>query len=112
MMYSPVAGGTSVPLLLLGVVLFGANCGNSTSLPPLVAQTEFVERDVQRVVALIVAVSQGAYAFAPAVFGLVREFAGRAAEAGAAGGGATWVFIAAAIVQGLAIAAFLSGRKR
>jgi hypothetical protein len=31
------AAGTNVPLLLLGVVLFGAGFGNATSLPPLIA---------------------------------------------------------------------------
>ena len=31
------AAGTSLPLLLLGVVLFGAGFGNATSLPPLIA---------------------------------------------------------------------------
>ena len=66
------AAGTSVPLLLLGVVLFGAGFGNATSLPPLIAQVEFVRDDVLRAVALIVAVGQGFYAFAPAAFGLVR----------------------------------------
>src|SRR5260370_213265 len=57
------AAGTNVPLLLLGVVLFGIGFGNATSLPPLVAQSEFAERDMQRVVALIVGISQGIYAF-------------------------------------------------
>ena len=44
-----VAAGTSVPLLLLGVVLFGIGFGNATSLPPLIAQVEFVKDDVLRV---------------------------------------------------------------
>src|SRR6266852_4359103 len=61
-----VAAGTSVPLLLLGVVLFGVGFGNATSLPPLIAQVEFVKDDVPRVVALILAVAQATYAFAPA----------------------------------------------
>ena len=107
------ADGTSVPLLLLGVILFGVGFGNATSLPPLVAQTEFVERDMQRVVALIVGMSQAAYAFAPALFGLVREVTGPAAGAAMSAGGsgaAAWVFAAAAVIQGLAIAAFLLGR--
>ena len=91
--------------------LFGAGFGNSTSLPPLVAQTEFAEHDVQRVVALIVGISQAGYAFAPAVFGLVREFAAPATDVAAAGA-APWVFAAAALIQGLAIAAFLFGRRR
>jgi len=105
------AAGTNVPLLLLGVVLFGIGFGNATSLPPLVAQREFAERDMQRVVALIVGISQGIYAFAPALFGLVREFSPPMAEA-AAIGAAPWVFAMAALIQGLAIAAFLYGRKK
>jgi hypothetical protein len=101
------AAGTNVPLLLLGVVLFGAGFGNATSLPPLIAQIEFVKRDVPRVVALIVGIAQGAYAFAPAAFGLVREIAPHAVEGAAPG-----VFAAAAIAQGLAICAFLAGRNQ
>jgi hypothetical protein len=53
------AAGTNVPLLLLGIVLFGAGFGNATSLPPLIAQIEFVKDDVPRVVALIVGIAQG-----------------------------------------------------
>jgi hypothetical protein len=101
------AAGTNVPLLLLGVVLFGAGFGNATSLPPLIAQIEFVKRDVPRVVALIVGIAQGAYAFAPAAFGLVREIAPHAVEGAAPG-----VFAAAALVQALAICAFLAGRNQ
>ncbi|HEU5276045.1 MAG TPA: MFS transporter [Xanthobacteraceae bacterium] len=96
------AAGTSPPLLLLGVLLFGLGIGNATSLPPLIAQAEFAEDEVPRVVSLIVAISQGAYAFAPAVFGLIRELAP---------GGAAF-FAAAVLVQGLAIATFLAGRCR
>jgi MFS family permease len=98
------AAGTSVPLLLVGVLLFGIGIGNTTSLPPLIAQAEFAEADVGRVVSLIVAISQAAYAFAPATFGLIREFAGTKA------GGATPFFIAAALIQAVAIVAFLAGR--
>ena len=66
------AAGGNVPLLFLGVVLFGAGIGNNTSLPPLIAQAEFNKEDVSRVVPLIVAISQGTYAFAPAAFGFIR----------------------------------------
>jgi hypothetical protein len=100
------AAGTNVPLLVLGVVLFGAGFGNATSLPPLIAQIEFVKPDVPRVVALMVGIAQGAYAFAPAVFGL-REIAPHAV-----GGAAPGVFAAAALVQALAICAFLAGRTQ
>jgi hypothetical protein len=104
------AGGDSVPLILLGVVLFGAGFGNATSLPPLIAQVEFVKEDVPRVVGLIVGISQGGYAFAPALFGLIRAFAPRAIDA--APGAAPLVFFTAALVQGLAISAFLAGWRR
>jgi hypothetical protein len=101
------AAGTSVPLLLAGVLLFGVGIGNATSLPPLIAQVEFVKDDVGRVVALNLAIGQATYAFAPAVFGLIREFAPHAAA-----GSAPWLFGAAALVQALAIGAFLVGRIR
>jgi hypothetical protein len=104
------AAGTSVPLLLLGVVLFGAGFGNATSLPPLIAQVEFVKEDVIRAVALIVGIAQGAFAFAPAVFGLIRVLAPHAA--GLAPGRVPMLFAAAALVQGFAIGAFLAGRRR
>jgi hypothetical protein len=104
-----VAAGTNAPLLLIGIVLFGAGFGNATSLPPLIAQAEFVQDDAPRVVALIVGIAQGAYAFAPAAFGLVREFTtdGPATASGVA----PHVFTAAALVQLLAIGAFLAGRR-
>jgi Major Facilitator Superfamily len=103
------AAGTNVPLLLLGVLLFGAGIGNATSLPPLIAQVEFVPDDVPRVVSLIVAGAQAAYAFAPAAFGIIREFA---PSAGGDTGDAPLVFAAAALGQLLAIAAFVAGRRR
>ena len=93
----------AVVLLVAGVLLFGAGIGNTTSLPPLIAQVEFTRADVQRVVPLIVAIGQGTYAFAPAAFGALRTLSPAQA---------TWVFAAAAIVQALAIAAFLMGRRR
>jgi Major Facilitator Superfamily len=103
-----LAAGTSVPLLLAGVVLFGLGIGNATSLPPLIAQVEFAKEDVQRVVSLIVATAQSTYAFAPAAFGLIREIAPVFGEQAAAS--APIVFLAAALIQALAIGAFLLGR--
>ncbi|HWV82989.1 MAG TPA: MFS transporter [Hyphomicrobiaceae bacterium] len=103
------ADGTSVPLLLLGLILFGAGFGNATSLPPLVAQIEFVREEVPRVVALVVGIGQAVFAFGPATFGLIRELS--APMEGASSGAAPWVFIAAAVLQGLAIAAMLLGRR-
>jgi len=105
-----LAAGGSVPLLIVGVVLFGAGIGNATSLPPVIAQAEFAEEDVARVVALVVAVAQGVYAFAPAAFGLIRDLAPHAPEMHP--GAAPCLFAAAALVQALAIAALLAGRRR
>jgi MFS family permease len=105
-----MAAGTHIPLLVLGVILFGIGIGNATSLPPLIAQAEFAKEDVSRVVSLNVAISQGTYAFAPAAFGLIREFAPQAGVMAAAA--APYLFIAAALIQATAIAAFLAGRRR
>ncbi|MCO6417739.1 MFS transporter [Siccirubricoccus sp. KC 17139] len=101
------AGGVSVPLLLAGVVLFGLGLGNATSLLPLMAQQDFAPAEAGRVVALITACSQAAYAFAPAAFGLLRE-------AGAPWGGpagAPALFLAAALAQLLAAGVLLGGRR-
>jgi len=93
------AAGENIPLLLLGVLLFGVGIGNVTSMPPLIAQIEFVKEDVARVIALVVAIGQATYAFAPAAFGFIREFAG-----------ANAVFAIAALIYFSAIAALLIGR--
>jgi hypothetical protein len=74
------SGGRELMLVIPGVALFGFGIGNATSLPPLIAQREFARQDVARVVALIVAIAQAAYALAPATFGLIREQAGPGAE--------------------------------
>jgi hypothetical protein len=104
-----MAAGESVPLLVIGVLLFGAGIGNATSLPPLIAQVEFVKDDVPRAVALIVAIGQGTYAFAPAALGLIRELAPHAPDLSP--GAAPSLFAVAAVIQGLAICAFLAGRR-
>lgn len=95
------AAGTNIPLLLIGVLLFGVGIGNVTSMPPLIAQVEFVKDDVPRVVALVVAIGQATYSFAPAVFGLIRELSQ---------GAGAYVFAVAALVYALAIGALLLGR--
>ncbi len=97
-----VAGGTDSVLMVVGVLLFGAGIGNTTSLPPLIAQVEFGKADVLRVVPLIVAIGQGTYAFAPAAFGWLRSPSPMEG----------WlVFAAAALVQAAAITLFLWGRR-
>ena len=102
------AGGTSVPLLLAGIVLFGCGFGNATSLPPLIAQLEFADDDVPRAVSLVVASAQAAYAFAPATFGAIRDLL---PATGLTSNGGAGVFVCAAVVQALAIAMFYAGRR-
>jgi hypothetical protein len=96
-----VAGGADVAWLIAGVVLVGVGIGNTTSLPPLIAQIEFAKTDVPKAVAAAVAIGQFTYAFAPFAFGLVRE---TGFEAG--------VFALAILVYALAGAAYLAGRGR
>ena len=60
-------------LLALGCILFGLGIGNLASFPPLIAQKEFNREDVVTVVALIVAINQGVFAFAPAIVGGFRD---------------------------------------
>jgi hypothetical protein len=98
-----VAGGSQPVLLAVGVLLFGAGIGNTTSLPPLIAQVEFSKEDVSRVVPLIVAIGQATYAFAPAAFGWLRTLS--PAEG-------LPVFVAAGLIQAAAILFFLTGRRR
>jgi MFS family permease len=90
-------------MMVLGILLFGFGIGNATSVPPLIAQVEFAREDSGRAVALIVAIGQATYAFAPAAFGMLRD--------GDVTGGSVAVFLAAIGFQGLAIAAFLLGRR-
>lgn len=59
--------------LTLGCVLFGLGIGNLTSFPPLIVQKEFEREDVATAVALIVAINQAVFAFAPAVIGALRD---------------------------------------
>jgi MFS family permease len=94
-----IAGGADVPWLIAGVVLVGLGIGNTTSLPPLIAQREFAKPDVPKAVAAAVAIGQGTYAFAPFAFGLVRET-----------GFESGVFVLAIAVFALAGAAYLAGR--
>ncbi len=90
-------GGVSVPLLLLGVVLFGLGLGNATSLPPLIVQQDFAPADTARAVALVTACSQACYAFAPVAFGALRDLS--ATTGASVGNGAPLLFTTAALVQ-------------
>ena len=101
---------SQVALIVLAIALFGSGIGNATSLPPLIAQQEFARDDVARVVALIVAIAQATYAFAPALFGALLQ---------ASGGGAAHIghnvgafLVAVACLQMVAIGCFVRGRRR
>ena len=69
-----------------------------------------VKDDFQRVIALIVAMGQATYGFAPAVFAAVLM--GSSTGAAQIGNGSGTFLAAVAAVQALAIASFLSGRRR
>jgi len=73
---SLLALGSTPFVLVLGCVLFGLGIGSLLLLPPLIAQSDFPPADVPRVVALVTAVNQAVFAFAPAFLGVLREFAG------------------------------------
>lgn len=94
------SGLQSPTMILAGVLLFGFGIGNATSLPPLIAQVEF-GAESSRVVPLIVALAQAAYALAPATFGLIRE----------ASPAAIWpILLVAVVIKACAISAFLAGK--
>ena len=95
-----LAFGEGMAPLALGCVLFGLGVGNLTSLPPLIAQREFRPSDVGTVVALITAINQAVFAFAPAIFGGLRDVTG--AYVG--------VFLAAAVLQAVAAGIVVLGR--
>jgi Major Facilitator Superfamily len=103
------AGAHQTALILLGVVLFGLGIGNTTSLPPLVVQVEFVKEDVARVVALIVAMSQALWSLAPAAFALLLV-AGASGQAHLGFGTAPY-FGVTVLLQLAAIACMLGGCK-
>jgi Major Facilitator Superfamily len=102
------AAGHNEPLLLAGVLMFGAGIGNATSLPPLIAQSEFARDEVGRVVPRVIAIAQACYAFAPATFGLIRQLTPNASGDGFAPG----VYAAALRCEAAAIAALLIGRRQ
>ncbi|TDV57066.1 MFS transporter [Pseudomonas graminis] len=87
----------------VAVLLIGSGIGNATSLPPLIAQTEFSREQTAKVIALMVAISQATYAFAPASFGLVRSSFSDPGDAIIA------LVVAAVVVQTLAILSFYLG---
>jgi predicted MFS family arabinose efflux permease len=96
------AFGNSDVVLLAGCVLFGLGLGNLVSLPPLLLQKEFSAADVGKAVALIVAINQAVFAFAPATLGILRDFAGNYVLA----------FALVAALQAISAAIVLAGAAR
>src|SRR5262249_33459307 len=65
---------TSAPaLLVVACVLFGLGLGNLVSLPALIIQQEFPNRDFARIVSMVVAINQFAFAFGPALLGRLQQ---------------------------------------
>lgn len=96
-----LAFGSNGPVLVAGCILFGLGIGSLLSLPPLIAQKEFAAADVPRVVALVTAVNQAVFAFAPAAFGILRGISGAY----------TVPFLIAAVIQVIAGAIIVLGRQ-
>jgi MFS family permease len=95
-----LAFGSSMVVLACGCVLFGLGIGSLLSLPPLIAQREFAPADVARVVALVTAINQAVFAFAPTILGVLSEVSGSYAVP----------FLIAAAVQLVASTVVVSGR--
>jgi predicted MFS family arabinose efflux permease len=96
-----LAYGSGFPSLVLGCVLFGLGVGNLTSLPPLIAQREFSTVDAPTVVALVTSINQAVFAFAPAIFGALRETTDNY----------TFAFLFAGVLQIVAATVILGGRR-
>lgn len=91
-------------LLWIGMTLFGMGIGNATSLPPIIAQSEFPRGQVHRVITLIVAISQSGYAFAPLLFGVAKSLL-------PVGHGELFLLVLAGSIQCFAILALFIGRN-
>ena len=94
--------GSGPAQLVLGCILFGLAGGNHLTLPPLIAQSEFLRRDVNTVVALVVAINQAIMALGPALFGILHDTTG----------GYGVPFAIAALAQVVAAFILLAGRPR
>jgi predicted MFS family arabinose efflux permease len=62
----------AIPMLVIGCALFGLALGNVVSLPALIVQQEFPKRDFARIVSMVVAINQFAFAFGPALLGRLQ----------------------------------------
>src|SRR5580704_10496552 len=67
---------TSMPALLAGCVLFGLAVGNVVSLPGLIVQQEFSQRDFARVISMVIAINQFTFAFGPGLLAWLQHAQG------------------------------------
>jgi MFS family permease len=66
----------STPALLAGCVLFGLALGNVVSLPGLIVQQEFSQRDFARVISMVIAINQFTFAFGPGLLAWLQHAQG------------------------------------
>jgi MFS family permease len=97
-----LAVGSTTVVLAAGCILFGLGLGSLLSLPPLIAQREFAAAELPRIVALVTAINQAVFAFAPTIFGVLREVSG----------GYELPFLIAAVIQVIAAGVVVAGRVR
>jgi MFS family permease len=71
----------SMPALLAGCVLFGLALGNVVSLPGLIVQQEFSQRDFARVISMVIAINQFTFAFGPGLLAWLQHAQGNYARA-------------------------------
>src|SRR5262249_11911611 len=76
-----LAANPSTPMLYVGCILFGLGLGNLISLPGLIVQQEFPRQHFSRIVGLIVAINQFAFAFGPGVLGHLQQANGNYSRA-------------------------------
>lgn len=92
----------TAPSVFIACILFGLGAGNVITLPSLIVQREFPREQFSRIVSLIVSINQFTFAFGPAILGVLRDWSGSYRTS----------FIFCIVLQGLAAAIVLSGRKR
>jgi cyanate permease len=97
-----LAFGSTTIVLAAGCILFGLGLGSLLSMPPLIAQREFAAAELPRIVALVTAINQAVFAFAPTIFGVLREVSG----------GYELPFLIAAFIQVIAAGVIVAGRVR
>ena len=92
----------TVPAVYLTCILFGLAAGNVITLPSLIVQREFPREQFSRIVSLVVSINQFTFAFGPAILGVLRDWSGSYRTS----------FLFCILLQGIAAAIVLLGRKR